>query len=358
MKNEKTQKTKKQHYVAQSYLRRFTSDGKNLYVFDKFAKSSFGPTSVVNVAHENYFYDFHDEEVLTAASAAKLDLQSAEKALAVLDGEFNRVIEVAINFAKGATPAPTPEQRMKMALCAAIQLIRTRDFRDEVVESMEEMGRAVGDSFLKLAKPELASQVEVEFKFKKDSISLLHGKFLWNPEFIGQVAAALCNHIWVIGVNETATPLITSDSPVVRRAHKSEEPFIPRADSGPLYKRAIDIAIESSRPGIESEGVEIIFPLSPDCVLIFLERSYFKTLEDKDGRRFALNDAKVDELNRLQVIQSYRQVYSRSDDFMFAHKVCREHPDACSRQREKTQVRTWERVRDPRQRTETPRSSN
>lgn len=88
------QKTKKQHYVAQSYLRRFTSDGERLYVFDKFTKSAFGPTNVVNLAHENYFYDFHDEAVVSAAAAANIDLQSAEKALAVLDGEFNRIIEV------------------------------------------------------------------------------------------------------------------------------------------------------------------------------------------------------------------------------------------------------------------------
>lgn len=347
--NEKNkQKTKKQHYVAQSYLRRFTSDGKNLYVFDKFRKSTFGPTSVVNVAHENYFYDFHDEAVVSAASAANLDLQSAEKALAVLDGEFNRIIEVAINFAKGATKAPSPEQRMKMSLCAAIQIIRTRDFRDELVETMEEMGSAVGESFLKLARPELAKDVQVEFKFKQDSISLLHGKFLWNSEFIAHVAAALCNHIWVIGLNETANPLLTSDSPVVRQPHKPEQPFIPRPDSGPLYKRAIDIAIESTRPGIESEGVELVFPLSPECVLIFLERSHFKSLEDKDGGRFALSDSDVDRLNRLQVLQSYRQIYSRSNDFRLAQEVCATHPDACLRQCERMRVKTWERIEDPR----------
>ncbi len=356
MKEKNKQKTKKQHYVAQSYLRRFTSDGKNLYVFDKITKSTFGPTSVVNVAHENYFYDFHDEAVVRAASAANLDLQSGEKALAVLDGEFNRVIEVAINFAKGATKAPSPEQRMKMSLCAAIQLVRTRGFRDELVENMEQMGCAVGESFLKLAKPELAKEVQVEFKFKQNSISLLHGQFLWNPEFIAKVAATLCNHIWVIGLNETANPLLTSDSPVVRRAHKSEEPFVPAADSGPLYKRAIDIAIESTRPGIESEGVELAFPLSPQCVVIFLERSYFKSFEDKDGGRFALTDSDVDRLNRLQVLQSYRQVYSRSNDFRLAYEVCATQPDASVRQSDRMRVKTWERNEDPRLRSE-PRPS-
>jgi hypothetical protein len=352
--NEKNkQKTKKQHYVAQSYLRRFTSDGERLFVFDKSRKSAFGPTSVVNVAHENYFYDFHDVEVVTAASTANLDPQSAEKALAVLDGEFNRVLEVAINFANGSTKAPSPKQRMMMSLCAAIQLTRTRDFRDELVKNMEGMASALGENFLRLSKPELAKQLQVEFKFKQDSISLLHGKFLWNPEFIAHVAAALCNHIWVIGLNETANPLLTSDSPVVRQPHKPEQPFVPPPpDSGPLYGRAIDIAIEPTRPGIESEGVELVFPLSPECVLIFLERSHFRSLEDKDGARFALSDSDVDRLNRLQVLQSYRQIYSRSNDFRFVQEVCATHPAACSRQSERTRVKTWERTEDPGLRSE------
>src|SRR5215217_8860375 len=100
---------------------------------------------------------------------------------------------------------------------------------------MEAMGRAFGASALKLAKPELASQVEVDFKFKPESISLLHGKFLWNPEFISQVAAALCNHIWIIGINKTEVPLFTSDNPVVRRAHRQSPPMSP-PKGGPPFK--------------------------------------------------------------------------------------------------------------------------
>jgi Protein of unknown function (DUF4238) len=55
---------KKQHYVPQTYLRRFTADGERLYVFDKLQQD---PTrrirrnSVRDIAHEDDFYDIAPE---------------------------------------------------------------------------------------------------------------------------------------------------------------------------------------------------------------------------------------------------------------------------------------------------------
>jgi hypothetical protein len=69
-----------------------------------------------------------------------------------------------------------------------------------------------------------------------------------------------------------------------------------------------------------------------------------------DGR-FALSDSDVERLNRLQVLQSYRQIYSRSNDFRFAQEVCATHRDVCLRQSERIRVKTWERTEDPRLRS-------
>lgn len=331
--------TKKQHYVPQSYLKRFTLDGKSLYVFDKSSRKSFGPTSVTNVAHENYFYDI-PKDADSGTAGASASPQPAEQALASLEGRFKKVIDVAIKFAKGG--AATPEHRVEMALCAAVQLVRTRDFRDDLVESMESMGRATLNGVLKLASPELASQVQATFEYNENAAAALHAQFMWDPNFISRVAATLCNHIWVVGINQTSVPLCTSDSPVVMRAHKELAPFVPRPDSGPAFERAIDIVIESDRPGIESEGVEIVFPLSPDCVLIFLERTYFKELERRDGHRLVLGVPHVEELNRLQVLHCYRQVYCSSNDFMLAEETADEHPEACDPERGRVKLSKWE----------------
>lgn len=75
---------------------------------------------------------------------------------------------------------------------------------------------------------------------------------------------------------------------------------------------------------------------------IFLERTYFKGLEERDGRCLVLGVPHVKDLNKLQVLQSYRQVYCPSDDFRFAEEVAAEHPEACSLERGRVQIAEWE----------------
>jgi hypothetical protein len=88
--------------------------------------------------------------------------------------------------------------------------------------------------------------------------------------------------------------------------------------------------------------VEIVFPLSPECVLIFLERTFFKELEERDGHRLVLGVPHVEDLNRLQVVHSYRQVFCPSDDFRFAAEVADEHPESCSLGRSRVRIAEWE----------------
>ncbi|HTU91364.1 MAG TPA: DUF4238 domain-containing protein, partial [Gemmataceae bacterium] len=59
------QKRKRQHYVPQSYLRRFCKDGQQLFAFDKTNRKSV-QTSVANVALEHYFYDMPEDLVESA----------------------------------------------------------------------------------------------------------------------------------------------------------------------------------------------------------------------------------------------------------------------------------------------------
>ena len=50
---------KNQHFVPQSYLRRFSpdEDQKRVYVYDKVMKQSLGLIGIRGVANKSYFYD-------------------------------------------------------------------------------------------------------------------------------------------------------------------------------------------------------------------------------------------------------------------------------------------------------------
>jgi hypothetical protein len=91
----------------------------------------------------------------------------------------------------------------------------------------------------------------------------------------------------------------------------------------------IDIAFESDRPGIASEGVEIIFPLSPKYALILAERTFFESFGKPDGGGVHLTEKSVQYFNYLQVRDSHRQIYSISPDFQLAEQICRDCPEIC-----------------------------
>ena len=187
-----------------------------------------------------------------------------EKALQVLE-VINQVIEVGISVAQGS--GVDLDQRIWMSLCMAVQLVRTLDYCQQIVGSMERLFEAMMDGVLELAKPELASKLRVQAKYDEKTAALIHAKFMWNPEFISRIATILYHRIWVIGANDTGLPLFTSDTPVVIQAHKQKEIFTPDPKQGPAFSRAIDVVVESKAPGIEDEGTELVFPLNPQVAL-------------------------------------------------------------------------------------------
>ena len=69
------QKTKKQHYVPQCYLKAWSfSDKEQIYVYDRIT-DSIRINSVKDVAAERYFYDINPYELLPEAQIAKLHEQ-------------------------------------------------------------------------------------------------------------------------------------------------------------------------------------------------------------------------------------------------------------------------------------------
>lgn len=272
-------KTKTEHYVAKSYLKKFASDGK-LFVFDKRSGKEFHP-NVVNVASENYFYDI-DPSFLTVSE----DSQLVEKYFIQVDGDFVRVRDEMLRTINAKKKISIAEKR-KMWFFITIQLFRTRGFRDFLV---------------KFVGKQVKASRGIEFP-GEGMESLEQAKFMFDPELLTRSYLALTNHIWIIGINRTKQPLYTSDTPVVGRPHQSRL-------AGPDF-----------------EGVEICFPLTPKCVLILLERNHFSHLKRLDGKVRPLNVEQVRYSNHMQVVYSNRQIYSLTEDFSHAKELLDKHPE-------------------------------
>src|SRR3982751_4111025 len=84
-------RTKKQHYVPQSALRRFSEDEERIYVFDKVRKEV-RISNIRDVAQQRYFYDI-PQEVIPDDLQQSMDRQAIEHTLSELEADFNTVVE-------------------------------------------------------------------------------------------------------------------------------------------------------------------------------------------------------------------------------------------------------------------------
>jgi len=108
-----------QHYVPQFLLRSFGNGKKDqVWVYDKFLARSF-PSNTKNVASESRFYDFECE-------GQRLSL---EPWLAALEGHARSVVRFVLEADSVSTLAN--EQRHVLASFLAVQLTRTKTFREE-----------------------------------------------------------------------------------------------------------------------------------------------------------------------------------------------------------------------------------
>ena len=299
--SQQTQKVKKEHYVPQSYLERFAKKGKKLFVYDKYVQR-IRPANIRDVAEEKYFYDIPEHLITEEFARRGIHPQIIEKILGNIEAKFKRAIDDVL-----ACPIDQPlDKGLRGAMCyfLAIQLLRTRDVRNVAMEMQKKFLQTLVDDLVKINFPEhtnLTPRVELKHE------SLMHIKLILDPNIVGPFADILHNHIWLLGVNKSSKPLYTSDTPIVRH-HWVEGKYL---------------------TGWDAPGIEIVFPLNPYHILILRERTFFNEEEQYDGLKVDLNSNHVEHYNRLQVIHSHRQIYSLSDDFDLAKKVCKEKPEVC-----------------------------
>lgn len=298
------QKTKAQHYVPQSYLRRFLNDSGKLWVYDKVDKRTY-PSGTLGIAQEKYFYDIDDEALHTEDARLGNEMQLAEKALSQIEGDFNTAVNQLL--AEGETIGIRPELKSKLAFSVTIQILRTREARNRNVALFEAMLNAIGGEGAKMMFPDLADD-ERKVTLAPSHHSLLHLQSLFDQTLWQQLAATLESHTWIFGVNKTKIPFYTSDHPVVQHAHISD-PIV-------------------SYSGVASKGIEIAFPLSSKYVLSISERTYHHSSIHNDLKPVVLSEDNVVYFNSLQALYSNRFIYCAADNFETARRTCEASPES------------------------------
>ncbi len=303
---------KKAHFVPRFYLRKFADNKEHIFVYDKPTNKSF-PTSVTNIASETHFYDLP-----TDALANKVNLQLIETLLSGLENDFKKIIDNALNTITSKRRI-TRNQKRYMAIFMTIQYLRTSEQIKNIIESFEKFVKVTFAETHTLNNSDKSLLEELEFN--PELKSLQHAEILLDSEIIDYITNILKKHIWIVGINNTSQPLYTSDNPIVRKAQKKD----------PIH----------STVGLDSEGIEIAFPLTPKYLLILRESRFFKKFKLLDCKSKLLSKTDVLRYNRLQVLQSLRQIYCPSNRFNQVLEISKTQPEAFEIKRERVKIRRY-----------------
>lgn len=327
--------TKKEHYVPRCYLKNFILENDRVKVFDKF-KMQVREQRIMDVAMENYFYDIKFEELIQKAEQEEqekikkdlielLEVNKWEDVVDQLDEKhlereffspietvYSELLQIFINKSYDGNSWVMKNcllcseiEKSFMALCIAVQIIRTKSFRDNLRDT-------ISKTYQTLAYKSQMNDVDAlpkeafECEVSPDFVKLQHSSLILDEEMAIEMAETLCNHIWVMYVNKTEYPFYTSDNPIATIPHKHDK-FM-------------------SYGGLKSEGVEIVFPISPKLLLAMYEKtSYDKLFSDRQFYVLASKD-QIDYFNCMQVYHSYRCIFSGKSNFELAEKMCKEKP--------------------------------
>lgn len=360
-------KKKKQHYVPQFYLTRWSLDKnpEQIYVYNKEIKRSH-ISNIKDIASAKYFYDYPELEeeqknnwIETLKNDESLEEdqinemikftkeQIIEIALGDLESYNAPIIDSIIQKLDGFSALPieyflkhkvfTESDIIELAYYIATQYSRTKETRIMIEHMTKTLVKHISD-FTLLNIEKLENDTELLEKMGKESFdqfveSVKSGKFnkdsytveidenytkINHIQIMFQLAEDLAHiflhYKWVVLVNNTDIPFLTSDTPVVKKANLDH----------PFYSY-----------GFKSKGIEAIFPISPKYAINILEPSY---LEEKvpmllDHTIFELSRENVIHYNDLMIQQATSQMYSNQNDFTWVEKRLKDTPEIGNKNR-------------------------
>ncbi len=134
-------------------------------------------------------------------------------------------------------------------------------------------------------------------------------------EFAEEISKYLMNYKWIILINNTSTPYITTDNPVVKKANLNN----------------------MFASGFASKGIEVYYPISPKYALSIWEPSYFKEIAPDLFTQTSI-EAKEDNVihnNDLLIQSATSQIYSNTSDFTWVEKRIKDTPFIADKKRQR-----------------------
>jgi hypothetical protein len=298
---------KRQHWVPQSYLRRFSPDGAHVWMLDK-PTGRIACPNILDVARGKFFNDgfLRDER---GALPPDVPEEAIEQQYGTWEEALSRATDSALRVAAGG--GASLEERTEMAICVAVQLTRTPAFRAYLSMGVIAALEDDANRCLEETRPDLAEKLRVTLTFPPEWSAALQHEVVWSSGYVPKMAVDLSYYIWRIGVNQTELPLCTSDAPVIGFVHEAFQ----QGERTKLLEDDSDIILRVLVGAQHVHGLEVVFPITPEVVLLMYHPKYFEAMRRVQGKRKLLSIREVLHYNALQYLQAQRQVFSPSDIF-------------------------------------------
>lgn len=288
---------KLQHYVPQFILKNFHDDnGKHLHVFDKLNGKKYR-SPARNIASENGFYNFGDN-----------DAHTLELALGEIEAPASAVFKKIID--EKAVGSILEDEKMLLSSYLAVQFVRTRQYRE-----------TLKDFFKKLNSEMLNREAEPIAPIDDDEVKIISIKDVIDaPEQYGKY---FYQKHWFL-IHDPQSRMYISDNPISLECQMDKNKW--------------------RGTGIGTDNVEIYYPLSKDLTLaiwcplikIHLDKLYqnahfeyvmtgvkYKNMSGlkeliqsiETGSCVQASDENIIRLNSLQVRSAERFVLSSQNNF-------------------------------------------
>ena len=267
-----------QHYVPEFYLKNFSRNSKQIFVFDKEIQKSF-PASISSVASQKSFYDNSNN-------------QSLEDAIGKVESKVGSILKILIDLLNNNQFARIDKEH-KTILIQFIWLQMNR-----TLESRIQFGSIEPLLLSKLSN--IPFDINVNDILSKPEVTNNHIEHLSSSAGNLFAFEMLNSSNFIIVKNETQTDFLASDEPVVRYLH-----------------RKIDFRVN-----------EIFLPITPKFGIWIFPKNIFKELDDANEILYSLSDEQnIMFYNFLQVYHSTRQIFSFTDSFDYIRQIFLEAPN-------------------------------
>lgn len=320
MQHIKAKEKKAQHYVPQCYLESWAIPNTHqVFVYNK-KERKFHKSNIKNVASERYFYDIDFSKILTKEQLTELGITNEEITQLengqfienffskYIESDFKKRLSRFIEKANIITPWEinncyfvSNKDKELFSFHLALQYIRVKTVRNSIADTADCFQQVLED--MEVPKEIIEKNIP-----SKSDFPYIHGKMIFDQESIREAAQLFFSYSWTFLINNTDTPFYTSDSPIFTKPH-IKHPFL-------------------SMNGLASKGVEVVFPISPNLLLVMCDADYHKEMRLLDRKASITTLIKmVEHYNVCQAFWCERFTISNENNFKEIKEHISKNPD-------------------------------